>query len=184
MNDKDATVALPSPIPLDVFNPNNSNVPQLARQGWDAKDDTIETRYGTYLSTRLHMTEDLSLVLGGRLSWYKTDSWSGDLLSTNEQKHEFTPFAGAIYDLDDAWSLYASYADIFMPQAGYRTAHFGKWHLTNRNTHGAPAPTAYGFDEFAVFNGGAETESADLHATPENAVKFIAAKKDRPFFLN
>lgn len=122
MNDKDATVALPSPIPLDVFNPNNSNVPQLARQGWDAKDDTIETRYGTYLSTRLHMTEDLSLVLGGRLSWYKTDSWSGDLLSTNEQKHEFTPFAGAIYDLDDAWSLYASYADIFMPQAGYRTA--------------------------------------------------------------
>ena len=72
----------------------------------------------------------------------------------------------------------------FFQQAGYRTAHFGKWHLTNRNTHGAPAPTAYGFDEFSVFNGGAETASADLHATPENAVKFIAANKDRPFFLN
>ena len=72
----------------------------------------------------------------------------------------------------------------FFQQAGYRTAHFGKWHLTNRNTHGAPAPTAYGFDEFAVFNGGAETASADLHATPENAAKFIAAHKDRPFFLN
>jgi len=72
----------------------------------------------------------------------------------------------------------------FFQQAGYRTAHFGKWHLTNRNTHGAPAPTAYGFDEFAVFNGGAETASATLHATPENAVKFITAHKDRPFFLN
>ncbi|MEY2881307.1 MAG: Arylsulfatase, partial [Verrucomicrobiota bacterium] len=72
----------------------------------------------------------------------------------------------------------------FLQHAGYRTAHFGKWHLTNRNTHGAPAPTAYGFDEFAVFNGGAETASADLHATPDNAVKFIAANKDRPFFLN
>ncbi len=72
----------------------------------------------------------------------------------------------------------------FFQQAGYRTAHFGKWHLTNRNTHGAPAPTAYGFDEFAVFNGGAETASAGLHATPDNAVKFIAANKDRPFFLN
>ena len=72
----------------------------------------------------------------------------------------------------------------FFQQAGYRTAHFGKWHLTNRNTHGAPEPTAYGFDEFAIFNGGAETASADLHATPENAAKFIAANKDRPFYLN
>ncbi len=72
----------------------------------------------------------------------------------------------------------------FFQQAGYRTAHFGKWHLTNRNTRGAPDPTAYGFDEFAVFNGGAETASADLHATPENAAQFIAANKDRPFFLN
>ncbi|MBL9189674.1 MAG: sulfatase-like hydrolase/transferase [Opitutaceae bacterium] len=72
----------------------------------------------------------------------------------------------------------------FLQKAGYRTAHFGKWHLTNRDTRGAPAPTAYGFDEFAVFNGGAETVSADLHATPENAAKFIQANKDRPFFLN
>ena len=76
-----------------------------------------------------------------------------------------------------------SIARIFQ-QAGYRTAHFGKWHLTNRNTHGAPEPTAYGFDEFAIFNGGAETASADLHATPDNAAKFIAANKDRPFYLN
>ena len=121
MNDKDATVALPSPIPLDVFNPDHGNVPRLARQAWDAKDDTLETRYGTYLNARLHMTEALSLVLGGRLSWYKTDAWNGDLLSTNQQKHEFTPFVGALYDLDETWTLYASYADIFMPQASYRT---------------------------------------------------------------
>jgi N-acetylgalactosamine-6-sulfatase len=72
----------------------------------------------------------------------------------------------------------------FFQQAGYRTAHFGKWHLTNRNTRGAPEPTAYGFDEFAIFNGGAETASADLHATPDNAAKFIAANQDRPFYLN
>jgi N-acetylgalactosamine-6-sulfatase len=69
-------------------------------------------------------------------------------------------------------------------QAGYRTAHFGKWHLTNRETRGAPDPKAYGFDEYAIFNGGAETESAGLHATPENAAKFIQANKDRPFFVN
>ncbi len=63
----------------------------------------------------------------------------------------------------------------FLKQAGYRTAHFGKWHLTNRDTHGAPTPEAYGYDESAVFNGGAEWASADLHATATNTVAFIKA---------
>ncbi|MEN9633254.1 MAG: Arylsulfatase [Verrucomicrobiota bacterium] len=72
----------------------------------------------------------------------------------------------------------------FLQKAGYRTAHFGKWHLTSRNTHGAPAPAAYGFDEAAIFNGGAEMPSAELHATPENAAKFIHANHERPFFIN
>lgn len=122
MNDKDATVRLDSPIPLDVFDPDHHIMPEPARPAWDYREDTIDTRYGTYLNTRLRMSEDLSLVLGARLSWYKTEAWDGPRVNVNEQKHEFTPFVGAIYDLDDAWSLYASYADIFMPQASYRTA--------------------------------------------------------------
>ncbi|WP_028694424.1 TonB-dependent siderophore receptor [Pseudomonas cremoricolorata] len=121
MNDKEATVALDEPIPLNVYRPDHSNVPKLRRQGWDYKQDTFDTRYGTYLNARLHMTEDLSLILGGRLSWYKTETLSEDVSNTNQQKHEFTPFVGTIYDLDEHWSWYASYADIFMPQAGYRT---------------------------------------------------------------
>ncbi|MDO8542197.1 MAG: sulfatase-like hydrolase/transferase [Opitutaceae bacterium] len=72
----------------------------------------------------------------------------------------------------------------FLKQAGYRTGHFGKWHLTSRNIHGAPTPAAYGFDEYAVFNGGADMPSAHLHDTPVNAVKFILASKARPFFVN
>lgn len=72
----------------------------------------------------------------------------------------------------------------FLRQAGYRTAHFGKWQLTDRDTHGSPRPEAYGYDEFAVFNGGAEWPSADLHATAANTVSFIKANKDKPFFIN
>lgn len=69
-------------------------------------------------------------------------------------------------------------------EAGYRTGHFGKWHLTNRDTAGAPLPEAYGFDEAAVFNGGAEWPSADPHATAGNAARFIKANKDRAFYVN
>lgn len=75
----------------------------------------------------------------------------------------------------------------FFQQAGYRTAHFGKWHLTNADTVGAPKPAAYGYDKAAVFNGGAGWAAelrADVHATAANTVAFIKANKDQPFFIN
>jgi N-acetylgalactosamine-6-sulfatase len=68
--------------------------------------------------------------------------------------------------------------------AGYRTGHFGKWHLTNRQTPGAPRPEAYGIDESAVFNGGAGWPAAKVGETAANAVAFIRANRARPFFLN
>lgn len=73
----------------------------------------------------------------------------------------------------------------YLKQAGYRTGHFGKWHLTNTGAAGAPPTSAYGFDESAVFNGPGDAKSqAKLNATALNAVRFIRENKDRPFFLN
>ena len=71
-----------------------------------------------------------------------------------------------------------------LKKAGYRTAHFGKWHLTNNFIEGAPRPGAYGYDAFAVFNGGAEWPSAGSHDTAANTVAFIKENKDQPFFIN
>ena len=73
----------------------------------------------------------------------------------------------------------------FLKEAGYRTGHFGKWHLTNTGAPGAPWPEAYGFDESAVFNGPGDARSqAKVHATAENAARFIRESKGRPFFVN
>ena len=68
--------------------------------------------------------------------------------------------------------------------AGYRTGHFGKWHLTSRNVPDAPSPQAYGIDEALVFNGGADWPDAEMHETGDNAAKFILANRERPFFVN
>jgi arylsulfatase A-like enzyme len=43
----------------------------------------------------------------------------------------------------------------FLKSAGYRTAHFGKWHLAPEVVGiDAPSPSEYGFDEFAIFDSG------------------------------
>ncbi|GEK73193.1 MULTISPECIES: TonB-dependent siderophore receptor [Halomonas] len=80
---------------------------------------TTETRLrGFYAATRLEVTEPLSIILGGRVSDYETDTDAYDGATTSRHEHDvFTPYAGAIYDLSDRYSLYASYTNIFTPQS-------------------------------------------------------------------
>lgn len=77
---------------------------------------------------------------------------------------------------------YAPTIPRMLKSAGYRTGHFGKWHLTNRGISDAPHPSAYGFDESAYFNG--PGVDAGLHDTAPNAVEFIRKNKDAPFYVN
>ncbi|NWB88009.1 TonB-dependent siderophore receptor [Pseudomonas gingeri] len=110
--------------PINVFDPDHNAVAEPLRTAWDKITDDDTRRYGVYGNTRLHLTEDLSLVLGGRLSWYQyqtKNAYTGSKQS-NRQDHQFTPFAGLIYDFNNQWSWYASYADIFLPQSQYQTS--------------------------------------------------------------
>ena len=78
-----------------------------------------------------------------------------------------------------------------LKQAGYATAHFGKWHLGSGD--GAPEPSAYGFDEYRTVNGaGANFEqerdeyfrarSTDLFV--DETIRFIEAHRGGPFYVN
>ncbi|MCU1731578.1 MULTISPECIES: TonB-dependent siderophore receptor [unclassified Pseudomonas] len=90
------------------------------------EDDNLQQRQnGAYLATRLKPTDDLSLVLGARVSNYKYGaSYHYNVpamvyLNTDDSVRvsgEVTPYAGVVYDLDDNHSLYASYTSIFKPQ--------------------------------------------------------------------
>lgn len=82
------------------------------------------TQYGAYAATRLRPTDDLSFILGSRFSWYDYDdqgsydnataTWSG--ASQYSANGEVTPYLGVVYDLNQDWSVYASYTGIFKPQ--------------------------------------------------------------------
>lgn len=69
-----------------------------------------------------------------------------------------------------------------LKNAGYKTAHFGKWHLTNSHIPDAPTLDQYGYDESAVFNGpGKQTDAVAVY---NDTIKFINENKDNPFFIN
>jgi N-acetylgalactosamine-6-sulfatase len=71
-----------------------------------------------------------------------------------------------------------------LQRAGYTTAHFGKWHLTNVSATDAPLPETYGYDESAVFNGPGPQASPANSDVDDMAVDFINRHKDKPFFIN
>lgn len=71
--------------------------------------------YGAYLANRFSVNDQLSLIAGARLSWYRSYTTGGKL--TSEFNHKLTPYLGAVYDLNRNYSLYASYTDVFEAQA-------------------------------------------------------------------
>ena len=70
-----------------------------------------------------------------------------------------------------------------LQEAGYKTGHFGKWHLGSVSD--SPSEDAYGYDRFATFNGSGENEipKGGL-ASVDHAEDFIKEFKDGPFFVN
>ncbi len=85
-----------------------------------SRHETLQS--GAYGMLRLHPTDTLSLILGGRLSRYDSRSRSiipgGDASWAQgaREKDEFSPYAGVVWDFSKSVSLYASYADVFIPQ--------------------------------------------------------------------
>lgn len=70
-----------------------------------------------YGAMQLNLADPLKVLLGLRVTNYKQ---SGDDAFTNpysmEFDHELTPYAGITYDLNQNYSVYASYTNIFLPQ--------------------------------------------------------------------
>lgn len=72
---------------------------------------------GIYGSWRVKFNEQLTAVLGSRVSWY---NYRYDTLTSsapNNAEGVVTPYLGLIYALNDQWSAYASYTDVFEPQS-------------------------------------------------------------------
>ncbi|MDQ7970262.1 MAG: TonB-dependent receptor, partial [Oxalicibacterium faecigallinarum] len=109
---------------MNIYDINHWLIPEPTQPAWSAQSVNRSERYGVYGSTRWELADDLHLLLGGRFSWfkYRTDNLITNAVTSNyKQDAEFTPYAGLVYDLNNQWSVYTSYADTFEPQSQYPT---------------------------------------------------------------
>ncbi|AEE67702.1 ferric alcaligin siderophore receptor [Bordetella pertussis] len=79
-------------------------------------DDVRTKQTGAYLVGRFALAEPLHLIVGDRWSDWKTKQMYFGSRREYRIKNQFTPYAGLTYDINDTYTAYASYTEIFQPQ--------------------------------------------------------------------
>ncbi|MBC9249233.1 TonB-dependent receptor [Pseudomonas alcaligenes] len=69
-----------------------------------------------YSGARFSLSDDLSLIAGARMLSADSDGLSYGAPREVRIHGKVTPYAGLVYDLNEEYSLYASYTEIFNPQ--------------------------------------------------------------------
>ena len=113
-------------IPVDPRQDDISNQPEGAMPGkyitfpaWNQR------KSGAYATLRAQLAEPLKLIAGARYSDYNDNITSvtpadGQVYPTGgKESGVITPFGGLVYTLNDQWSVYTSYSQIYTPQTNY-----------------------------------------------------------------
>lgn len=101
---------------INLFNVDHRAIP---RPNFDLTvnvSDTEVTSYGTYAQLRYKVASAWTLIGGGRLSWWESESVANSVPSGFDANGEFTPYVAAIVDVTPSLALYTSYNEIFKPQ--------------------------------------------------------------------
>ena len=110
---------------INLYNPVSPQRPtqeQLLGTTYAGTSRGKISQNGVYGVVRYKLAEPLTLVLGGRTSNYKYDyqlqrfNTGSPAPAHASESGVFTPYGGLIFALNEQWSAYASYADIFKPQ--------------------------------------------------------------------
>ncbi|MFN3986037.1 MAG: TonB-dependent siderophore receptor [Rhodocyclaceae bacterium] len=76
---------------------------------WHGTNRETTRENGVYATTRLNLRDDTKLITGVRVANFKRENM--------RESGVVVPYLGAVYDLNDKLSMYASYTTIFKPQS-------------------------------------------------------------------
>ncbi|MFT3805204.1 MAG: TonB-dependent siderophore receptor [Burkholderiaceae bacterium] len=160
------------PFAIPVSSIFNVNVP---RPIWTGQTNNTGAgneygeQYGAYANARINVSDPLTLIVGGRVSWYSDKFVPDSIYNADQLTSQFysdydarvTPYFGAVYDINEKYSAYASYTSIFTPQFG----------AMDSNRHGL-APVIGSQFEIGIkgehFNGLLNTSAAIYQITQKN----------------
>lgn len=114
----------PRTIAVNLNNPPAVVAPirLLASQTSIATTETSQS--SLYGNARFSLSDPLSLVVGGRATWWKSDVTPDAVYNANatraqsdSRNGQITPYAGLVYDIDDTYTAYGSVTKVFQPQS-------------------------------------------------------------------
>lgn len=77
-------------------------------------NDLTTRQTGTYVTSRFSLMDELHLLLGARVANYQVTG-----TRDSQESGKVLPYAGLVYDLNDNFSAYTSYTEIFQPHTEY-----------------------------------------------------------------
>jgi TonB-dependent siderophore receptor len=100
------------PTALNFNDLANAAAPSFTRSS--TLSTTEEKQNSIFISSRLSVTDATTLLLGGRMTNYR---YSNGRAASERDDNVFIPYAGIVQNLNDTWSLFASYTKIYKPQS-------------------------------------------------------------------
>jgi outer membrane receptor for ferric coprogen and ferric-rhodotorulic acid len=100
--------------PVNIYDFDHSLIAKPAVDTSLYESRNTATEKGVYAVARFNPVDPLHIIIGSRVSWYDYNDRVGD--GDYKVTQKVTPYAGVIYDLNDTYSAYASYTQIFKPQ--------------------------------------------------------------------
>jgi len=89
----------------------------LSTFGAQSKNADFTTKTSNiYAAAKLNPIDDLKVTVGGSLLNYELEGTSYAIPQDAKESNKLTPYIGAVYDLNEIHSLYASYTGIYKPQ--------------------------------------------------------------------
>lgn len=78
--------------------------------------DFTDRMQSVYSAARFSLTDSLNLITGARVVDVDSDGTNYGESKSTSYNNEVVPYAGLVYDLNEEYSVYASYTEIFDPQ--------------------------------------------------------------------